>query len=272
MNERPHAITGEMSRLYDVFVDWKGRLGRELPGIEARLAAGGARRILDVGCGTGQHVAALLARGYDAHGADASADMLAKASALGIDEHDGARRLHAWRLGDPPPDSLAVERERAPFDAVLALGNVWPQLVDPRDLAAVPPALRTLLRPGGLVVLGLKAFRVRRERGEPYLPLLKREHEGRALWFVRFVDFDVPQPDDHAVCDLHMSVLAGEADQEPEALLHRANRVRAWGPDELTAWLEEAGFVDVTVSGRMDDPGAEVTGEDVFVGARTATN
>jgi hypothetical protein len=27
----------EMTRLYDVFVDWHGRLGREMPGIRKRL-------------------------------------------------------------------------------------------------------------------------------------------------------------------------------------------------------------------------------------------
>ncbi|MCC7015571.1 MAG: hypothetical protein IT454_23635, partial [Planctomycetes bacterium] len=41
---------GEMSRLYDVFVDWNGRLARELPGLEAELRAVGARRVLDAGC------------------------------------------------------------------------------------------------------------------------------------------------------------------------------------------------------------------------------
>ena len=257
-------ITGEMSGLYDVFVDWPGRLGRELPGLERRLAAVGARRVLDVGCGTGRHVAALLEAGYDAYGADVSVDMLAQARELGVD----GSRLHTWRLGDPPPDSLRAASAREPFDAVVALGNVWPMIVAPDELEASGRAFHDLLRPGGALVLGLKAFGVRRERGEAYLPLLKRSHAGRSLWFVRFVDFDVEQPDGYAVCDLHISVLAGDAREAAEALLHRATRVRAWTPSELRKWFETAGFEDVTVSGRMDDPGAEVQGEDVFVGAR----
>ena len=62
---------GELASFYDVFVDWPGRLGREMPGLLRRLRAEGARRILDAGCGTGRHVAALREEGFLAYGADA---------------------------------------------------------------------------------------------------------------------------------------------------------------------------------------------------------
>jgi len=263
---RRHGITGGMSRIYDVFVDWSGRLGRELPGLERHLASVGAKRVLDVGCGTGRHVQALLERGYDAHGADLSEDMLDQAR--GVIGEPG--RLHRWRLGDEPPASLAA---LAPFDAVIAMGNVWPQLTEERDARDACAAFRRLLRPGGLVLLGLKAFAVREASGQPYLPLLRRVHEDRPLWFVRFVDFAIPAPAEGVrVCDLHMSVLAGDATTEEErveALLHRASRVRVWAPDELGRWLAAQGFVDVRVSGRLDDPTAEPASEDVFASART---
>jgi len=257
-----NAIVGTLSDLYDVFVDWPGRLGRELPGLRTHLAD--ASRVLDLGCGTGRHVDALLDEGFDAHGADLSADMLEKARAFGVP----AERLHTWRLGDAAPGSLAGV---APFDAAVSLGNVWPQVVEPAELERVAAELQRLVRPGGALVVGLKAFGVRRESGNPYLPLLKRRHQGRALWFVRWVDFDVEQPaEGPLVCDLHVAVLAGEATQEREALTHRASRVRAWQPEELGAWFRNAGFESVAVSGRLDDPTAVVTSEDVFVSARRA--
>lgn len=258
-------IHGPMAGLYDLFVDWPGRLGRELPGIEARLAACGARRVLDLGCGTGRHVEALLRAGYDAHGADVSTDMLAQAAEL----LGGDERLHRWRLGDAPPDSL---ERLAPFDAALCLGNVWPMLTDATDLARGAAALRSLVRPGGLVLVALKAFAVRRERGDPYLPLLRRVRDGRAYWFVRFVDFEVPPaPGGAALCDLHMAVLAGDAAAEAvEALHHGATRVRAWSPDELGAWFQAQGFHAVRTCGRLDDPQAAPTGEDLVLEARVA--
>jgi SAM-dependent methyltransferase len=259
------AITGRMSELYDVFVDWEGRLGRELPGILRHLESVGAERVLDVGCGTGRHAAALLERGYDAHGVDVSADMRAQA----VEAVGDAARVHDWRLGEAPPESV-----RAPgsFDAVICMGNVWPSILSDADVSGACAGIREVLRPGGLLVLGCKAQGVRKAGGDPYLPLLRRVHQGRPLWFVRFVDFERPPlADGTEVCDLHMTIVAGDAEDEaPEALHHSAGAQRVWLPDELRARFEAEGFTDVRVSGRLDDPRVPPPGEDVFVSARAS--
>jgi SAM-dependent methyltransferase len=232
-----------MADLYDVFVDWEGRLGREMPGILKRLREAGAKRVLDAGCGTGRHVEALLREGFDAHGADVSEEMLAQARALTGEPG----RFHSWRMGDPPPPL------GAPFDALLCLGNAWPQVA---EVEATLGAFRRLLRPGGLVLVGLKAVGIRRERKDPFLPLLKRMHEGRPLWFVRFVDFE-----DADFAHLHMAVLG-------DTVLHRSARIRVWSPATLRAAFEGAGFKDVSVSARIGEPDVPPTTEDVFVHAR----
>jgi len=259
-------IRGPMTHLYDVFVDWEGRLAREMPALRRYLAAVGARRVLDLGCGTGQHVRALRALGLEVHGADASPDMLAHARGL----LDGEEGLHHWVAGEEPPGTL---RAAAPFDALLCLGNAWPSLVGEAEARAAAEAIRALVRPGGLVLVALKAFGVRAREGNPYLPLLRREHEGRTLFFLRFIDLSVPPGADGVRrCDLHMAVMAGEGGhagaREPEALLHRANRMRAWLPEELEAWFRARGFADVRVTGSLPAPEGPPTGEDVVVHAR----
>ena len=251
-------ITGTMAGFYNVFVDWKGRLSREMPGLLELLRAADARSVLDVGCGTGRHVQALLDEGFDAHGADVSEDMLSQAR-----EVTDPARIHAWRAGDTLPDGL---KSKAPFDALIALGNTWPLI---RDVDAAAAAFRDLLRPGGTLLLGLKALAVRRETGSPYMPLLKRKHEGRPLWFIRFVDYDVPQLDEGlAVCDMHMVVVSGDADTGRDTHLHMIHRLGEWSPTTLTAFFREAGFEEVRVSGSLADPSVEPTTEDVFVHAR----
>jgi hypothetical protein len=88
---------------------------------------------------------------------------------------------------------------------------------------------------------------------------------------VRFVDFALPPgSDDAKLCDLHMAVLAGDASSEVrEALHHGATRVRVWDPEELASWFRAGGFHDVRVSGRLGEPEAPLTSEDIFLEART---
>lgn len=261
----PQGISGPMVELYDVLVAWDDRLAREMPAIEAQLREAGAERVLDVGCGTGRHVQALRERGFDAHGADTSADMLERAAAL----LGGQQGLHAWALGEEPSPSLV---EAGPFDAVITMGNVWPHLLTREVLDRAVAGMRALLRPGGIVLLGLKALSVRLASGDPYMPLLRRIDAGRPLWFVRFLDFAVlPLDDGTRVCDFHLVVVGGEAPSggrdEGPTLLHRTSRMRVWSAAELAGWFTDAGLERVTVSGRLDDPSVQPEGEDVFVRA-----
>lgn len=260
-------IRGRLASLYDVFVDWPGRLSREMPGLTRLLRAAGVRRVLDAGCGTGRHVKALREAGFDAFGADVSEDMLEQAGQL----LGGRAGLAAWRLGEEPGEAL---REAGPFDAVICLGNVWPALQSDREVAGAMSAMHGLLRPGGVLIVGLKAVEIRRAVGGPYMPLLKREHEGRALFFVRFVDFDVPEgPGGEMLCDFHMVVVGGdgaEAGASQSCELHECRRVRSWSASALGESFSKAGFVQVNVSGSIGDPGIEVRSEDVFVHARRA--
>ncbi|MHC4931025.1 MAG: class I SAM-dependent DNA methyltransferase [Planctomycetota bacterium] len=253
MSER-NGIRGDMARFYDVFIDWEGRLGRELPGIRKRLEEAGARRVLDLGCGTGRHVDALRKAGYDAHGSDISEEMLEQARQWTGEPE----RFHSWGMGTEPPSGLL---HAAPFDALLCVGNVWPQIRTDAEIGAACAALLRLLRPGGLLLMGLKAVAIRRETGTPYMPLLRREHEGKPLWFIRFVEFE---EGNEQLCRFHMVVVGGEA----EVHLHETHAMRIWSPESLARTFREAGFADVSVSGRMDDPAVPPTTEDVFLHAR----
>jgi SAM-dependent methyltransferase len=234
-------IRGPMAELYDVFVDWPGRLGREMPGLKKHLRAVDARRVLDVGCGTAQHVAALRDEGLDAEGADASEEMLQRAVVS-----DG---LHHWRLGEPPPLTL-----KGPFDAVVCLGNVWPQLNDLRDVDRALARIHTLLRPGGLLLIGMKAFAPRRRGNNPYLPLLRREVGGEPVYFIRFLD-----PGEGEIAGFHMVIARGEESH------HRTGEVRVWSAGSLKSYVAERGYGEVVVTAGIDGPPADEETEDVFL-------
>ncbi|GAB3681996.1 class I SAM-dependent methyltransferase [Angustibacter aerolatus] len=108
-------------------------------------------RVLDAGCGTGRVAVELARRGYDVTGLDVDASMLAEAerdaASAGVDVR--------WVLGDLL-DAPALAGDG--YDLVAAPGNVVVYLAPGTEERAVA-ALATVLRPGGLLVVGFAADR-----------------------------------------------------------------------------------------------------------------
>jgi SAM-dependent methyltransferase len=105
-------------------------LARHLPARGERL------RLLDLGCGTGHHLAALRARGFDAVGIDGSGAMLAQARGLDA----GARLAQS--------DGASVPFASGTFDFVLSV-EVLRYLP---DLAPTLAEAARILKPGGTLL------------------------------------------------------------------------------------------------------------------------
>lgn len=113
-------------------------------------------RVLDLGCGPGQHAAAMIAAGFDVDAVDASAGMVAEAKArFGVD----ARQA-----------TFAALDATAEYDGVWANFSLLhaPRAEMPAHIARIARALR----PGGVLHLGVKEG-----AGE------KRDHLGRLYTF-----------------------------------------------------------------------------------------
>ena len=96
------------------------------------------RRLLDVGAGLGETVAAATRRGWDAHGIESSERFAARASAL------CPGRIFHGRLEDAP-----AELTREPFDAIV-LAAVLEHLTEPNHVLS---RIAALLKPGGVLFL-----------------------------------------------------------------------------------------------------------------------
>ncbi|HJQ74209.1 MAG TPA: class I SAM-dependent methyltransferase [Gaiellaceae bacterium] len=122
-----------LAPLYDAFDDDRSDLE-----VYAAIAEElGARRILDVGCGTGSFATRLALRGYEPVGLDPAAASLDVARAK-----PGADRVR-WLLGGAaslPP--LAV-------DLATMTGNVAQAIVEPDAWAGTLRGIHAALRPGG---------------------------------------------------------------------------------------------------------------------------
>jgi SAM-dependent methyltransferase len=105
----------------------------------ARIRDEGGRRLLEVGAGTGQDSAYFQENGLAVTAVDLSPAMVERCRAKGIDAH--------------VMDFLHLDFPAASFDAVFAFNCLLH--VPNADLPAVLAAIRDVLRPGGLLFVGV---------------------------------------------------------------------------------------------------------------------
>lgn len=131
-DSRTHLLPSEL-------IDWPKRLAAEQPLIRRVLAAAPSKRVLDLGCGTGQHARFLADQGCEVVAIDASEGALERAQNDPVPE--GMQFLLA--------DMGAIERSvRGHFGAAFCLGNTLPHLLSPESLSRMLVGLKRRLVPG----------------------------------------------------------------------------------------------------------------------------
>ncbi len=106
---------------------------------------GQIKTVLDLGCGTGNHVLPLSMRGFEVIGVDRSESMLAQA------RKKAAQSLPAVRDAFYQVDIRSVDLGRR-FDAVLMMFAVLGYQLENADIMGVFRAARRHLNPGGLLL------------------------------------------------------------------------------------------------------------------------
>jgi SAM-dependent methyltransferase len=108
------------------------------------------KRVLDVACGTGKSFLPLLERGYDVSACDLSPGMVA---------------IARTRLRDPARAFVADMRSLprvGPFDLVTCLDDAVNYLLGSSDLEAALRSMRSVLRPGGVLVFDVNTLQTYR--------------------------------------------------------------------------------------------------------------
>ena len=251
----PHDPNDPYSRLsYRRLIAWPARIQREAPFLREVLAGAPSRRVLDLGCGTGEHARFLQEEGFEVTGVDASEAQLAQA-----------------REGGPGPEfvkgDLAAlgEAVSGPFGGAIALGNGLPHLF-PEKMPRFLAGLGGLLLPGSPVVFQLLNYDRILDQRITSLPLNVREDDSERVVFLRLMD---PRPDGTVL--FNPTTLRWRPGEEPpvEVVTGKNVVLMGWRRAELEGALTAAGFrIEEVFGGMKREAWAAATSSDTVVLAR----
>lgn len=146
-----------------VYEDWNAAVLRQAAALDVffrRQGLSAPLSILDVACGIGTQSLGLAALGHAVTASDLSAGAVARAQ-----REAGARGLGiAFRVGDMRTcDAL----HGSGFDILICLDNALPHLLDEASIDVALRAFLGCLRPGGLLLVGLRDYRPDEDRSSP---------------------------------------------------------------------------------------------------------
>lgn len=218
---------------YRKLIAWEARIRREGPFLLRLLAQAPDRSVLDLGCGTGEHVAFFAQQGARAVGLDRSEAMLESAR-----EHEA--RGHGRFVQGDALEAATVLGDEAPFGLLLCLGNMLPHLQDDEALDRFVHQVRRALVPGGLFLLQILNYERILRAGIRHLPINVREGEdGEEIVFLRLMK---PLPEGRIL--FFPTTLTLDADAEEPVAVKTTRRVplRAWTLGDLEPRFEAAGM------------------------------
>lgn len=239
---------------YRRLIAWPARIQREAPFLREVLGGAPSRRILDLGCGTGEHARFLSEEGFEVTGVDASEAQLAQAREAGPGT--------AFVKGDLAELAAAVT---GPFGGAIALGNGLPHLF-PVEMVRFLADLAGLLLPGAPVLLQLLNYDRILDQRITSLLLNVREDDAERVVFLRLMD---PRPDGTVL--FNPTTLRWRPGEEPpvEVVTGKNVVLKGWRRVELEAALEAAGFrIDGCFGGMKREAWDAATSSDTVVLAR----
>lgn len=133
--------------------DWEAELEREGLHLRRYFREHGVQTVLDASCGPGTQSVALARLGFTITAADPSAGLLARARQLAAE--NGVEERIAFVQSD---FRNLLSHVSGPFDAVITKGNAIPHLLRDEEIEEAILTFCELLRPGGLLLIGMRDF------------------------------------------------------------------------------------------------------------------
>jgi len=245
-----------LARHYDGFtqnMDYKRRT-EYLCALLCHAGAAPGALVLDLACGTGIYTYALLERGWDVIGVDASPDMLAVA-------HERNSHRAQQSDGAVPQVPLLLCQRLEELDlygtaqAAACLTDSLNHLTEPREVRRFFRRLHLFLEPGAPFIFDVNTL-YKHEHILSDSTFLYESDSAYCVWQNQWRSGD-------RTTDITLDIFARE-----EGGLYARSREqfaeRAYTPEELTRWLQKAGFAVEHIYGELTQLPPEADAQRLF--------
>jgi SAM-dependent methyltransferase len=233
---------------YDIFYNEKDYESEcdLIEGAILRYSKESVKTILDMGCGTGNHLVPLARRGYKVHGVDLSEHMLAHA--IKKSQSETFNHSPVFSHGDVRKIELGKK-----FDAVLMMFAVLGYQLTNQDVLSTLDTVRKHLKPGGLLIFDVW-----------YGPAVLAERPSQRIKIIPTLDGKVIRAASgvldtiHQICEVkyHLwHILCDKLVSETE----EEHQMRFFFAQELALFLSSCGFKLQNISAfpTLDQPANE---------------
>ncbi len=217
--------------------DWQAALDREGIVLRRKLAACKAETVLDASCGPGTQALALARLGFKVTAADINQTMLdkARANARRFKVADKITFVHAGFL----ELGYALDHK---FDALVTKGNALPHLLTDGEIKTALHHFHKVLKPGGLLIIGIRDFDMMDEDRARYVPGQFHDDPDEQHILFDIWDWDDGPP---TTVTFHKFIVSGLGDDY--RVQKNSVRYRVLRRAELEAMLTEVGFTNISI-------------------------
>lgn len=234
--------TNDTTAFYDAFAedyqfsyrDWDTELEREGLNLRRYLRPHHVATVLDASCGPGTQAIALARVGYTVTAADPSQRLLERAA------ENAAAKDVAGRITFIQSDFQSLHHHLdQPFDAIITKGSSLPHLLYDDQIEETLLIFFELLRPGGVLLIGMRDFELLLEDRPRFLPGRVHDEPNEQVITFDIWDWDDGPP---ITVTANRFLVRGHGDT------YRVNKYpvtfRALTAEELEVVISEVGFQD----------------------------
>lgn len=235
MDNQTNAFYDAIADFYPLFYkDWEVQLEREGLTLRSIFRNKGVETILDVACGPGTQSIPLAKLGFNVVGVDPSAELLKKAQRTADDYQVSVE----WHRADFLSLNEVVD---APFDAIVCKGNSLPHLLTDDEIEVTIQTFFELLRPGGVLVIGVRDFEMMLTHRPRFLPGFDHQDDNDS----EFITFDIWEWENGPPVIATQNLFMIRGDGKEYQTIKRTVQFRPLSTDELKVVLLEQKFEDI---------------------------